>query len=843
MGNSRQRARRIGWMAIWGLLIISLWGRNPVDSVAAETQESTPKTIYVVYDNSQSMLNSDAWCQAAYAIETLAALMDSEDTMYLYLMSDSAPYYSESVYSVQEKGSVENIRGEVHELLKDIGYTRYTHKDGLYKAIADIKGSTAENKWLLIFSDGEFNCYEGGISNDTIKLSNEVGKDVKTIYYKMGAEENRIEGADSYFTSEKSGSDILKTFTEISNLIYDRQIVDYTRNGNQISFTLGLPVERLIVTAQSQNGEISDEEIKLSPQATIQDMGISFQSLKSSEAKNISDEKQECNYYAAVKVYNADSPIPMGTYTVQVPDNSTITVYAEYEVQYTIALTRVSDGEVWILGELNEQEVPREGEYLVEVKLVNVMDGKVLQESSLYDKLEQDLAIWQDGKSTLITGRQQILMTEGECTIEGTATLEGNYPTELSFSISVGHQLGELELEAEVPEAGFDLDQIKAGEAVFSVRLLENGESITGCDNLILSAAVKESSSEQDNSNFIDSKYYICQVEDAQGQWNAKLLLSEEAEIEESMLQDCVLQLTVIGEKDGQKVECSKDIMLSFYASSYNISFQSEMSSISDVWDLFWHNQFTLTPIINGETINEKEWVGQIDYHVELEEQGDNPEVVVSQSSRNPLELSIGFDRGSVLKFWKLRDGGSMSGTLYLSMNRYGQNCTGSYPFEIILEPMSQGRRIMILLGMGLILYLIWLVIFKWILGCNFWGIPVYVKYEVRYGAYVLTGRLKPRRWFHRYIGRPFSSAVVIPLKKLRFLEFSPKVPGKLVIKRKLGDRYFIANIHAFAENEFVYKKGSPMKEEERFLDLEDGLNLTLMGEHPVELKIYTEEV
>lgn len=842
-----------------GVLTLSFLWQASSDVMVAAAQEDTARELYVVYDNSGSMAGSggatDAWCQAAYAIETLAALMDGSDRMYLYVMCSDGNYYDKYSFPETERTSAENIREDVHEVLLGLEYTGYTHKDGLMQAVADIRASSGTNKQLLIFSDDEFN-YQGGKSNkEAIDLSAMGLGDVKKIYYKMAdnddngnAENNGVSGVDVTFTSGNSGDGILKTFTNISNLIYDRQEVDYTRSGTQLTFTLGLPVKRLIVIAQSSEREISEEEISLTA-GTAVSAGMTYRSLKKTEAKvgSYGEKALECGYYAAVKIYEKASLMPMGSYTAQVPDDSTVAVYAEYEEQYTVVLTGGEDGGEWNLDKISGGEDPiREGEYHAEVRFVNALNGEIIEDSPLYDKLEQKLTMDRDGEQAQITAGESFFLEEGDCTIEGTATLEGNYPREISYAFSVRHQLGKLQAEADIPAAGFDLDRIKSGNARFQVRLLEDGGNISDYETLEFTAEVMEAASgkteeEQKEKEEKTSRYYVCNVEEEQGKWMGTLSFVQDVKMEESMLQECILKLTASGVKDGQQISCTEEFPLTFYAAPQEISLEPDTAPAGDALELFWNNKLTLTPTINGETIDAGQWVEQIEYQADGAGGEDMPKLTISRNGRNPLTFSLRLARG--IAFWNLRDGGSVSGTVTLNMMRYGQNCSGSYSFEIELEPMSWQRKLIVIAGVTVLGYIAWLIFGKWLLGCRFWLVPIRASYTVRYGRRILTGQIVPVRWRIRFLGRPFSSAVSIPLKNLSFLDISERMPDKLVIRRKAGNRFVIANIRDLVKNDVIYKDGRPLKEEDRFWNHKNGLELTLAGKYPVELNIYMEEM
>lgn len=124
MGKRHRSLYGIGGRIIGGLLMLALlWQASIASAAAAQKDES--KALYIVYDNSGSMAGAngatDAWCQAAYAIETLAALMDGDDRMYLYLMRSDSPYYQKYTFPQMGRTEGKDIREDVHEVLQRAG--------------------------------------------------------------------------------------------------------------------------------------------------------------------------------------------------------------------------------------------------------------------------------------------------------------------------------------------------------------------------------------------------------------------------------------------------------------------------------------------------------------------------------------------------------------------------------------------------------------------------------------------------------------------------------------------------------------------------------------------------
>ena len=74
-------------IVLYALVLIILAGATAVD-VSAEAKTKKTRVIHVVYDDSGSMVDSNAsWSQAKYALEVFTAMMNENDRLVIYPMS------------------------------------------------------------------------------------------------------------------------------------------------------------------------------------------------------------------------------------------------------------------------------------------------------------------------------------------------------------------------------------------------------------------------------------------------------------------------------------------------------------------------------------------------------------------------------------------------------------------------------------------------------------------------------------------------------------------------------------------------------------------------------------
>ena len=78
------------------LVLFVMMAGSSFAALAEEEADSTPsRVLNVVYDDSGSMLINgdtwvDTWCQAKYAMEVFAALLEEKDTLNIFPMSTNS---------------------------------------------------------------------------------------------------------------------------------------------------------------------------------------------------------------------------------------------------------------------------------------------------------------------------------------------------------------------------------------------------------------------------------------------------------------------------------------------------------------------------------------------------------------------------------------------------------------------------------------------------------------------------------------------------------------------------------------------------------------------------------
>lgn len=263
--------------------------------VMLTSEEGKSKVISVVFDNSSSMVKKDRktdhttrWIEADYTVKALAAMMDMDDILRLYIMSG----YREDVKTVEMSEPGEIVIGRekqgavraVEDYFEKMRLCNYTYYQGVLEAAEDMEPYLKEGRdcWIVILTDGVFwekgqppmnaetlsqNLHEitapGAYGEGSIKVAYipigdagdtaEIQEDIAGGIYVADVEDS---------VSDSQESLILKKVTDCINRIYGRVRLEQRVEkkylpveGKDIRFRFDIPLERLIVFIQHSGNE------------------------------------------------------------------------------------------------------------------------------------------------------------------------------------------------------------------------------------------------------------------------------------------------------------------------------------------------------------------------------------------------------------------------------------------------------------------------------------------------------------------------------------------------------------------------------------------------------------
>jgi len=238
----------------------SAWGRN----------------ITLVYDDSTSMTGDGKWGYANYAAQSLAALLNDNDTLAVVKMSRPGLQQIET-FSLNSQKSRQKTIKEIQKTWREGGNTPYQAVNSAVEySISNVKEKnqqskevTQENDWLVIMTDGGFaeNEVDSSGQKDIERLLKEAGGKVRVIFFLIGSGSDRrltklwlnTMPIDLVESEEKPGQ-IIASMERISALVTGRDVepISFEKNVSDpkdVSFESPFPLRRLIVFEQKPGGQ------------------------------------------------------------------------------------------------------------------------------------------------------------------------------------------------------------------------------------------------------------------------------------------------------------------------------------------------------------------------------------------------------------------------------------------------------------------------------------------------------------------------------------------------------------------------------------------------------------
>jgi len=419
----KKNSRRI-WAAI--TLCTMLISLALPETVHAESNEPH-RLINLVYDDSGSMISKasgekvDTWCQAKYAMEVFSALMGTNDTINVYTMSDfqneekSAP--PQLVLNGSD-GTSKNV-GKVHDMLTPASYnTTFATVEAAY---GDLLSANADEKWLIVLTDGVFNKPKMSQS-DLEAYFNAKDDSVSVMFLGMGAEAAEInanEAKNIYFEKAQTSSDILSKLTGICTRIFNMNKLEVNASNGEFEFDI--PMSQLIIFAQGADVKV---ESLTGPDSKKADGGGKGVGVKYSERACSNDDKND--RYGAPNLYDEnlvgtlvpyDGEYAEGKYTVNAKNASTIEVYYKPNVDIMTYL-KDADG-----NEIASNETVEPGDYTLGFGFVKAGTNDKVGTSSLLGNINYYASMTGTGADPdhLYTDGDKITLSEGTYTIDAHA--------------------------------------------------------------------------------------------------------------------------------------------------------------------------------------------------------------------------------------------------------------------------------------------------------------------------------------------------------------------------------------------------------------------------------------
>lgn len=395
-------------IAITVTCIISLG----VSANATITSTAPTRMVNVVYDDSGSMIKTnnqlvDTWCQAKYAMEVFATMLSSKDTMNIYVMSDfeSGTSKGPRLQLNGQEGTATNVK-KIHDMVTRAGNTPF---NSVRKAYGDIAGATADEKWLVVLTDGEFQN-----AGDINAFFSQKASDVKVMFLGMGPDADAIvanEENSIYYVEAKDNSQILTKITDISTRIFNRDKLDV--NVTAKTFSFDIPMSELIVFAQGSN--VSIKGIK-DPEGKVINSSTEPVSVKYSDVPTTNtgypDFIVDKSLQGCIATFKDD--FIAGDYSIDISNAETIEIYYKPNIEIAAYLKDLDGNEVTDLTDLAA------GEYIIEFGFVKSGTNENIGNSKLLGKVTYEAKVTNNEvqhKKTYASG-DKISIEEGSLAID-----------------------------------------------------------------------------------------------------------------------------------------------------------------------------------------------------------------------------------------------------------------------------------------------------------------------------------------------------------------------------------------------------------------------------------------
>lgn len=389
-------------------------------SVSALADTYIPsRTINLVYDDSGSMLRIDGtqtcvdtWCQAKYAMEVVASMLDERDELNIYYMSD---YVSGGdhpprlrLHGSRDAATVAANVAQIHNTITHASNTPFA---SVKKAYADIRQSQADENWLVVLTDGEFE--DGKFTSRQVEEAYQQftrGGRVKVMMLAMGGNAAQIKSDEArgiYFEHAVTTKEIRTKLTGLTNQIFQRNALPQ-KNTSRISFDV--PMKQLIVFAQGKDIQING--IKRGDQRYVPAANV--HAMYSTQS---SDPKPTCNLYDESlngKVATFNGAFQSGDYEIELtgtPDS--IEVYYKPDVDVKLYLYDEIGNDVTEKPKLNN------GNYKIGFGFVRAGTDEKVPESKLLGEPEFE--------AKLINNDKEMSVHDGDLVEIRDGTLDGDF--------------------------------------------------------------------------------------------------------------------------------------------------------------------------------------------------------------------------------------------------------------------------------------------------------------------------------------------------------------------------------------------------------------------------------
>lgn len=517
-------------VTVVALLVTGLVLTVPTVS-AQESTSDVSRLINVVYDDSNSMIwntvggkrvSNDAWCQAKYSLEVFSSMMQADDVMNVYFMSQFYGKSHDAGMKIQPK--IKGLSGEevkkqdniknIHNTVTNTSGTPYSSITVAYEHLKKDSGKYTE-RWLVVITDGD-SFAERKTGNDLDKTFSRADEDgIKVVYLAIQQSQGgktvkpsntgAVTVYDAMVDNKDGANGILSQVTGICQQIFQRPSVA----SNTSKFDLSIPVSEIVVFAQGSNVNIGE---LAGAKKTVTSAKMSAEDKK--YATSNGDSKPyviTTDLAGTVATFTPSSGeyLDSGSYNI----NVTADEYVIYYKPCLDVILKIKDGQ----GNVITDEVIPTGQYAAEYWLTYPKTHPRYGEKISTNLFDVDYTLYvkgDDGRKQIATSNTIMLDVGKRVEVSVTANYLNYISSDKSLIFAVeDFTVEELGVELEYIQEKYILSRLKTENGGIIVKVNKNGSPLTGdewnrCGLEMVAEGVDFEVKKNDDSTFLVKPTY-----------------------------------------------------------------------------------------------------------------------------------------------------------------------------------------------------------------------------------------------------------------------------------------------------------------------------------------------
>ena len=412
-GNSFRRLPRacLGF----GLALLTALATLVPFTALAKADTPPAHIINLVYDDSGSMSDggNKAWSQAKYGLEVMAAMLNENDTLNIYPMSQFESGAAGQIITLDGSTSPADRVRRIHDgFVPADGGTPFQAVRAAQQNLA--RQDPAARRWLVVLTDGQFQ--NGPAEGLDQYFATATAGGMQAFYLGIGSDAAKVaeNAPNSVFSaSVADSSQVIEALTNICNQMFERNSLPVT--GNSISFDVAM--RKILVFAQGKSVDITSIEGGGTTYQPVTAPAVVKYSTKTAQNANPA---YDDNLQGQVAEFPA---MPAGNYQLNVSGAEQVSVYYEPDVGIGMWLIDQEGRRYPATGVLKDGDTVPAGTYTVQYSFTDDQGAPVT--STLLGDVSYNATAENNGQSILDNCAPgcSITIAQGDTDIH----LEGGY--------------------------------------------------------------------------------------------------------------------------------------------------------------------------------------------------------------------------------------------------------------------------------------------------------------------------------------------------------------------------------------------------------------------------------